>query len=136
MFEIGFSGTCSIKSSYNRRIIFILCISIPYFIISLCYLDILRTIRNSKAGLSFLLSIKLGRVLVVKKRLKKFLTLQCIGHSLSEDNGRNVKQLIIIFSFTSSGLKSNKKSFDFVCFDGEGEDTGDADQQQTAECQV
>ena len=37
------------KSTTKRRIIFILCISIPYFIISLCYLDILRTIRNSKA---------------------------------------------------------------------------------------
>ena len=83
MFEIVFSGTCSIKSSYkyNRRIIFILCISIPYFIISLCYLDILRTIRNSKAGLI----------------------------------DQNHSPLFVLLT---------------------GEDTGDADQQQTDECQV
>ena len=49
--NIFFKGTCSVKSSGKRRVIFILCISIPYFIITISYLDILRTLRKSKVNI-------------------------------------------------------------------------------------
>ena len=41
-------GLCSPKRGPKRTVLFILCISVPYLIIFICYVDILRTVRKSR----------------------------------------------------------------------------------------
>ena len=50
------SGACSVKSGHKRTTIFILCISLPYIIIALCYFQIMKKIKESKVKLKEALS--------------------------------------------------------------------------------
>ena len=49
-----FLGTCSVKSGQKRTTIFILCIALPYLIIALCYIQIMKKIKESKIKLKAL----------------------------------------------------------------------------------
>ena len=51
-----FSGACSVKSGNKRTTIFILCIALPYLIIALCYIQIMKKIKESKLNLKEALS--------------------------------------------------------------------------------
>ena len=50
------SGACSVKSGQKRTTIFILCIALPYLIITLCYIQIIKKIKESKIKLKEALS--------------------------------------------------------------------------------